>query len=163
MASSASALISQHYSLRDLWGSASIVVKARVIDRSFHREKGRIYTKYRLEALEHFKGHSTTEFMAHWPGGAVDGLRQVVPGIPEMKPSQEYIVFLRCPTLSRCVPLGYGQGIWKRGELKESWRSLAEMSKLGELSLEQLLAPQSVERSKPSEFQHHSPQVEAQP
>lgn len=159
-------LVSHPYSLEKLWTEASIVIKARVKMSSVLREGQRNFTRYQLDTSEIYqvKGQysrlqiQTAEINAHLPGGEKDGLSQVVLGVPRMEKSKEYILFLRCPSIDRCVPLGYGQGVWAFDEETKGWRALDHTLVPTSLTLAQLVESKPLSGSQP-----HSPQVEARP
>ena len=145
--SSASALISHRYTLGKLWEDAAIVARAEVIKSSSHKEGHRIFTRYHLKVNELYQyklidqpDFRKDKLIAHLPGGESNGIKQSVPGIPFLRQGKEYIFFLRCPSYERCVPLGYGQGLWIRQESAETWRSIDEAHKQGPFTLEQLLS-----------------------
>ena len=50
------------------------------------------------------------------PGGVVNGIRQSVTGAPELKPGQEYVLFLWTSRSGLTQVIGLSQGLFKVSE-----------------------------------------------
>lgn len=50
------------------------------------------------------------------PGGVVDGIRQSVSGAPDLKPGQEYVLFLWTSRSGLTQVIGLSQGLFKVSE-----------------------------------------------
>jgi hypothetical protein len=113
----------EYLSLDDLAVKATAIVRARVTGS--YAEPGRtiIYTHYRIEVLDRWKGPDASEMDIVLPGGSANGLRQTFPGVPRLIDGQEYLLFLwQSPTGGLTHVLGLSQGIFtvKRGDSGEA-------------------------------------------
>src|SRR4051794_3886943 len=88
----APAVTLQQLSMDEMTQSATAIVRARVTGSSASPTGSTIYTHYRLQILETWKGLPATEVMI--PGGVANGLRQSFPGVPELETGTEYVLFL---------------------------------------------------------------------
>jgi hypothetical protein len=71
-----------------------------------------IYTHYRLDVLEVWKGSAVSEVTM--PGGTANGQRQSFPGVPELRTGAEYVLFLwKSPKTGTIQTLGLTQGIFE--------------------------------------------------
>ncbi len=128
-------LLIHEYSLSKLWKEADLVVRGEIIGQRVQRQRGRIFTSYEVSISSVFQmrspllidgGKSQQKIECHLPGGVMGDLSQAVSGIPQLQAATEYVIFLRCPQPERCVPLGYGQGIWRAiDDAQENWKSLS--------------------------------------
>jgi hypothetical protein len=105
----------QQLSMDQMSQLATSVVRATVTgsSASIYTNSGSptIYTTYKLSVTEVWKGAAASEVML--PGGSVDGKRQSFPGVPELRVSGEYILFLwKSPTTGITHTLGLTQGIF---------------------------------------------------
>lgn len=69
-----------------------------------------IYTYYRLDVLESFKGGIQREIAV--PGGSAGGHRQVIAGAPELTTGQEYVLFYWTSKSGLTQLLGLSQGLF---------------------------------------------------
>lgn len=103
----------EYLSLDDLAVKATAIVRARVTGS--YAEPGRtiIYTHYRIQVLDRWKGPAASEMDIVLPGGSVNGLRQTFPGMPRLAEGQEYLLFLwQSPTSGLTHVLGLSQGVF---------------------------------------------------
>ena len=70
-------------------------MQAKVLSGSSKVESGRIYTYYRLSAVETLKGAPVSEPVLRVPGGVVGVVAYVVPGAPDFFTKEEGVFFLR--------------------------------------------------------------------
>jgi len=91
--------------------SATAVVRARVTG-SFATLTGRtIYTHYKLQVSETWKGGSAPEVLL--PGGVAGGYRQSFPGVPSLAVGNEYVLYLwTSPRTGLTQIVGLSQGIF---------------------------------------------------
>jgi hypothetical protein len=89
---SASAATLQQLSMAQMAQSATAVVRARVTGESASLTGSTIYTHYKLQVTETWKGSPATEVML--PGGVAGGIRQSFPGVPQLQTGSEYVLFL---------------------------------------------------------------------
>jgi hypothetical protein len=101
----------QQLTLDQIGASASSVVHARIASASTAFSGAAIYTHYRLQILETLKGAAPAEFVL--PGGVSGHYRQSFPGVPELSPGTEYVLFLwTSQRTGLTFPVGLSQGIF---------------------------------------------------
>src|SRR5580658_2185587 len=89
---SAAAATLQQLSLDQMAQSATAIVRARVTGSSASLTGSTIYTHYKLEISETWKGAPAAEVML--PGGVAGSYRQSFPGVPALQTGAEYVLFL---------------------------------------------------------------------
>jgi hypothetical protein len=82
----------QQLSLDQMSQSATVIVRARVTGSSASYTGSTIYTHYKLQTSETWKGAPAAEVML--PGGVAGGYRQSFPGVPALQVGAEYVLFL---------------------------------------------------------------------
>lgn len=85
--------------------------------------KGKIYTRYLFAVEETVKGQVQREVELLLPGGAHQGIRTRVPGMPVFSPGEEVVLFLTGTPSNPSWPVGLGQGkfrIERRGAAKRA-------------------------------------------
>jgi hypothetical protein len=87
-----SAATLQQLSLDQMSQSATAIVRARVTGSSGSFTGSTIYTHYKLQISETWKGAPAAEVML--PGGVAGGYRQSFPGVPALQTGAEYVLFL---------------------------------------------------------------------
>ena len=117
---------------------ATAVVRARVIDStaSFVTTDGSpmIYTHYKLQVSESWKGSAVTEVLL--PGGDINGVRQSFPGVPELRVGGEYVLFLwKSPSTGIMHTIGLTQGIFEVSTQRDG-STVATRRRSGELMLD---------------------------
>jgi hypothetical protein len=86
------------------------IVRAKVTS-SYAAPVGKdIYTFYRLEVLESFKGKGQPEIAV--PGGLLGGHRQVIAGAPELTAGREYVFFYWTSRSGLTQLIGLSQGLF---------------------------------------------------
>src|ERR1035438_1920110 len=80
LCSAAAAATLQQLSLDQMTQSATAIIRARVTGSSASFTGSTIYTHYKLQVTETWKGFSTTDVVL--PGGVAGGYRQSFPGVP---------------------------------------------------------------------------------
>lgn len=117
IASQAYALSMTPYSLQELWSEANRIGLGRVTAIKSRWRGTRIITTFELTLTQKaLKGPLTDRLTFQMLGGEIDGIRQVIPGSPEIHQEDELFVFLRCRSEEdeeTCSPVGLGQGIWR--------------------------------------------------
>jgi hypothetical protein len=110
-ASMASAATLQQLSMQQMSQSATAIVRATVTGSSASFTGSTIYTHYKLQVSESWKGTPGTEVML--PGGVAGGLRQSFPGVPQLQTGTEYVLFLWKSSLTGITHvIGLSQGIF---------------------------------------------------
>src|SRR5438270_3614462 len=107
---SAPAATLQQLSMDQMTQSASAIVRARVTGSSASFTGSTIYTHYKLEILETWKGFPAAAVML--PGGVANGYRQSFPGVPELQTGSEYVLFLWTSSTGITHLVGLGQGLF---------------------------------------------------
>ena len=108
---SATAATLQQLSLDQMTQSATAIVRARVTDSSASFTGSMIYTHYKLQISETWKGAPGTEVML--PGGVANGYRESFPGVPTLQTGSEYVLYLwKSPTTGITHIVGMSQGIF---------------------------------------------------
>src|SRR5579863_4984311 len=82
----------QQLSLNDMVLQSTAIVRARVVSSSASFTGSTIYTHYKLQASETWKGTAPAEVMV--PGGVTGRYRQSFPGTPQLQSGTEYVLFL---------------------------------------------------------------------
>jgi hypothetical protein len=108
---SAAAATLQQLSMDQMTQSATAIVRARVTGSSASFTGSTIYTHYKLQVSETWKGVPGTEVML--PGGVAGGYRQSFPGVPTLQTGAEYVLFLwKSSTTGITHIVGLTQGIF---------------------------------------------------
>lgn len=123
----------QQLSLEDMAASSSAIVRARVTGSSARLHGSTIYTHYRLEVAETWKGRAVTEVMI--PGGLVGRSRQTFPGVPELTAGSEYLLFLWTSPTGITHLIGLTQGLFSVTADADG-APLASRPEIGELMLD---------------------------
>jgi hypothetical protein len=109
--SSAAAATLQQLSLDQITQNATAIVRARVTGSSASFTGSTIYTHYKLQISETWKGSPGAEVML--PGGVANGYRQSFPGVPTLQTGSEYVLYLwKSPTTGITHIVGMSQGIF---------------------------------------------------
>jgi len=106
---SAAATLEQ-LSLDQMTQSATAIVRARVTGSSASFTGSTIYTHYKLQTSEIWKGAAAAEVML--PGGVAGGIRQSFPGVPSLQAGAEYVLFLWTSSTGITHLVGLSQGIF---------------------------------------------------
>jgi hypothetical protein len=106
----AAAATLQQLSLDQLTQSATAIIRARVLSSSASFTGSTIYTHYKLQASETWKGFPAAEVML--PGGVAGSYRQTFPGVPALQTGAEYVLFLWTSSTGITHLVGLSQGIF---------------------------------------------------
>jgi hypothetical protein len=108
---SAAAATLQQLSTDQMTKSATAIVRATVTGSSADFSGSTIYTHYKLQVSDVWKGSGTTEVML--PGGVANGYRQAFPGVPVLQTGSEYVLFLWTSQKTGITHLlGFSQGLF---------------------------------------------------
>jgi hypothetical protein len=108
---SAGAATLQQLSLDQMTQSATAIVRAHVTGSSAGFTGSTVYTHYKLQVSETWKGAPTAEVML--PGGTAAGYRQSFPGVPTLQTGAEYVLYLwKSSTTGITHIVGLSQGIF---------------------------------------------------
>ena len=115
---SAAAATLQQLSLDQMTQSSTAIVRARVTSSSASFTGSTIYTHYKLQISETWKGAPGTEVML--PGGVSGRYRQSFPGIPSLQTGAEYVLFLWTSAKTGITHvIGLNQGIYNVATLSD--------------------------------------------
>jgi hypothetical protein len=93
-----------------------------------------IYTHYKLQVTETWKGSAAAEVML--PGGVANGYRQSIPGVPALTVGTEYLLFLWTSSQTGITHLvGMAQGLFHLSTQADG-STLATRPLVGELMLD---------------------------
>jgi len=100
----------EQLSLDDMIQKSTGVVRARVTGSYTALVGVDIYTYYRLDVSETWKGQPATQLDVAVPGGSLRGQRQVVAGAPPLVAGEEYVLFLWTSRSGLTQVIGLSQG-----------------------------------------------------
>src|ERR1700689_3728669 len=101
----------QQLSMDQMTQRSTAIVRARVTGSSASLTGSTIYTHYKLQISETWKGVPGTEVML--PGGVAGGYRQSFPGVPSLQTGAEYVLFLwKSSSTGITHVVGLSQGIF---------------------------------------------------
>lgn len=132
MAASAATL--QQLSMSQLTQNATAIVRARVTASSASFTGSTIYTHYKLQVSETWKGQPAAEVLL--PGGVAGGYRQSFPGVPSLSVGSEYVLYLwKSPKTGITHLVGLSQGIFNVTQQPDGTLQ-ASRSRIGETMLD---------------------------
>jgi hypothetical protein len=100
----------ERLSLDGMIAKSTAIVRGKVLS-SFGRFHGPvIYTHFRLQVAETYKGSAVTDVMV--PGGTAGGTTQEVAGAAQLTPGREYVLFLWTGPSGATQILGLTQGVF---------------------------------------------------
>ena len=130
----ASAATLQQISLDQMTQSATAIVRARVTGSTASFTGSTIYTHYKLQVTETWKGFPAAELML--PGGTANGYKQSVPGVPQLQTGTEYVMFLWTSSSTGITHLvGLTQGLYNVSQQTDG-SVLASRPRIGETMLD---------------------------
>jgi hypothetical protein len=103
----------QQLSLGEMAQKSTAIVRAKVTGAVEVLRGTDVYTVYQLETFETVKapnGIKPAEVAV--PGGVAGGLRQIVPGVPQLRAGQEYVLFLWTSRSGLTQLMGMSQGLF---------------------------------------------------
>lgn len=111
LASALGAATLERLSLDDMTAKSTAIVRGRVVG-SFGQIHGAvIYTHYRIEVSEQWKGAPASFMEVVVPGGVAGGLRQTFSGAPKPETGREYVLFLWRSRTGLTHIIGLSQGL----------------------------------------------------
>ena len=144
----ASAATLQQLSLDQMTQASTAIVRARVTNSTASLTGSTIYTHYKLQVTESWKGFMPAEVAV--PGGVAGGLRQSFPGMPELAVGTEYVMFLWTSGSTGITHLvGLSQGLFSLSSQSDG-STMATRPLIGEMMLDaagRKVADQAVQMS----------------
>jgi hypothetical protein len=130
----ASAATLQQLSLDQMTQASTAIVRARVTSATASFTGSTIYTHYKLQVTESWKGFMPTEVAV--PGGVAGGFRQSFPGMPSLTVGTEYVMFLWTSGSTGITHLvGLSQGLFNLSSQPDG-STLATRPLIGEMMLD---------------------------
>lgn len=84
----------ERLSFDDMAAKSTLVVRGKVSDTWTALTNGTIFTHYRVQVSETFKGTAGNTVEVMVPGGALNGLHQSFSGAPALNKGDEFVLFL---------------------------------------------------------------------
>jgi hypothetical protein len=103
----------QKLSVAEMAQKSTAIVRARVLDSYAAQHGSIIYTHYRLQVSEWWKGSGGEALEVVTPGGAVGASRQVFSGSPQLVMGGEHVLFLWKGPSGLTHIVGLSQGLFK--------------------------------------------------
>lgn len=100
----------ERLSLDDMIAQSTAIQRAKVTGSSATYHGPAIYTHYKLQVTESWKGDAITDVMV--PGGTANGVTQSVAGAPALRTGKEYVLFLWKGPSGNTQVLGLTQGLF---------------------------------------------------
>ena len=97
-------------SMSDMIAQSSAIERATVTGSYAAASGPVIYTHYRLQISEQFKGPAVAEIVV--PGGTANGVRQFFSGAPQFQPGDEFVFFLWTNKAGATTVIGLTQGLF---------------------------------------------------
>ena len=114
-------------SLDNMTEQSTAVVRGRVVGSYAALLGSIIYTHYKIEVLERWKGPESSLLDIVVPGGTAEGFQQSFPGVPRLSEGSEYVLFLWKGSSGLTNIMGLSQGLFdlKRDQGGEAtaWRA----------------------------------------
>jgi hypothetical protein len=98
--------------LDEMIRQSTAIVRGKVVGSSVSQRGPLIYTHWRIRVAERWKGEPAAEVEVVTPGGAINGLRQVFSGAPELAEGTEYVLFLWTGKSGLTHLVGLSQGLF---------------------------------------------------
>ena len=112
LAAALSAATLERLSLDEMIQKSTAIIRGRVTS-SYGAPRGSIiYTHYRIQAIDRWKGPEGAELDVVVPGGVAGGLRQTFSGAPKLAPGAEYVLFLWTGSSGLTHVIGLSQGVF---------------------------------------------------
>lgn len=124
----------EQLSLDQLSQNATSIVRATVAGSYTTVINSTVYTHYTLRVAEAWNGVPAGEVLL--PGGISGNLRQSFPGVPQLSPGSEYVLFLWKSSSTGITHLvGLSQGLFQVGKQADG-SALATRAQIGEMMLD---------------------------
>jgi hypothetical protein len=105
----------EQLSMSDLAVQSHAIVRARVTSTYAANTGGIVYTHYRLQISETYKGSAANVTDIAVPGGTAGAIRQVFSGAPQLTTGAEYVLFLWTSRSGITQIMGFTQGVFSVG------------------------------------------------
>jgi hypothetical protein len=106
----------ERLSLEDMIAQSTSIVRGKVNASSTQFHGPVIYTHYKIQVAERYKGANSSEAEIIVPGGSVNGVRQDVAGAPQLNAGDTYVLFLWKGNSGWTHIIGLTQGLFQVGD-----------------------------------------------
>ncbi|MFN0165006.1 MAG: hypothetical protein ACKV22_01135 [Bryobacteraceae bacterium] len=103
-------------SLDELITKSSTIVRGRITRVYGVRSGSLVNTQVQVRVLERLKGSEAQQVEVVVPGGVAGGLRQNLPGVPDLVEGAEHVFFLWTARSGRILLMGLAQGVLDVGK-----------------------------------------------
>jgi hypothetical protein len=103
----------QQLSLDEISQQATAIVYGKVLDSYGAQHGTMIYTHYRVQVMDRWKGSSSAIVEVMLPGGAANGVRQTFAGVPGLAEGKSYVMFLWTGKTGTPQLIGLNQGLFE--------------------------------------------------
>jgi hypothetical protein len=84
----------ERLSFDDLAAKSTAIVRGKVTDAWMAKTNGVIYTHYKVQVAETFKGSAQSSVEIMVPGGTLNGVHQTFAGSPTLNAGDDFVLFL---------------------------------------------------------------------
>jgi hypothetical protein len=131
IATQLSATTLERLSLDEMAQKSTEIVSARVIGSSATTRGPVLYTRYRIQVVQRWKGAPAQEMDVCVPGGRQGAVRQTFAGAPKLADGEEYLLFLWTSKSGLTQVIGLSQGLFEmkrdaKGEVMVSRNASSE-------------------------------------
>lgn len=99
-------------SLDEMIQKSTAIVRGRVVSSRTTQSGPLVYTHWRIQVSQRWKGEPAAEVEVVTPGGTAGGIRQVFPGAPVLAEGAEYVLFLWTGKSRLNHVIGLSQGLF---------------------------------------------------
>ncbi len=103
----------ERLSLEEMIDKSTAIVRGKVSGSYAALSGTSVFTHYRVQVAERWKGTGGSEIEFVVPGGRAGGIRQVCPGAPELTEGKEYVLFLWSSRAGVNYIIGFTQGLFE--------------------------------------------------
>ena len=105
----------EQLSLNEMAAQSHAIVRATVSSSYASATGGIVYTHYRLQISETYKGNAGAVTDIAVPGGTAGNIRQVFSGAPQLTTGAQYVLFLWTSRSGITQIIGFTQGVFSVG------------------------------------------------
>jgi hypothetical protein len=109
----------ERLSLEEMVEKSTSIVRGKVLSSASRAAGPVIYTHYRVQVAEKYKGTAQGTIDVTVPGGQLNGVRQEVAGAPQLNPGEDYVLFLWTGASGTTQIIGLTQGLFSLGATGE--------------------------------------------
>jgi hypothetical protein len=128
----------ERLSLDETIQQSTAIVRGRVLDSYAAFRGSVIYTHYRVQVLEKWKGGQASTLEVLVPGGQSGGLRQSYTGVPQLVAGRDYVLFLWTGRSGLTQIIGYTQGVFELPKTSGNGEAMAHRAASTETMLDRV-------------------------